>query len=162
MDTSDASLRDRFRAAYWQAVRDSDAVRLRQWEQWHVTLPQLRVLHQIRRTPGITTGDLARLLGITVSTTSGLVGKLADRDLIERTSAPGDRRQIPLRLSPQGEALLGEMRGPSVTYLDEVIRGLGGDLERVALTLERLAGATASARELLSPSEHAQTAEVGA
>jgi DNA-binding MarR family transcriptional regulator len=162
MDTSDASLRDRFRAAYWQAVRDSDAVRLRQWEQWHVTLPQLRVLHQIRRTPGITTGDLARLLGITVSTTSGLVGKLADRDLIERTSAPGDRRQIPLRLSPQGEALLGEMRGPSVTFLDEVIRGLGEDLEPVALTLERLARATASARELLSPSEHALATEVGA
>src|SRR5438552_340408 len=122
------SLATRFRVAYWQSVRDSDAVRLRQWEQWQVTLPQLRVLHEVRRHPGVTTGDLARLLGITVSTTSGLVGKLAERGLIERSTTPGDRRQIPLRLSAQGEALLGEMRGPSVAYLDEVIRRLGPDL----------------------------------
>src|SRR5438552_14562048 len=98
MDTTEPKPDTRFRDAYWQAVRDSDTIRLRQWEQWHVTLPQLRVLHQIRRTPDITTGDLARLLGITVSTTSGLVIKLADRGLIARCSA-ADRRQIPLRLT---------------------------------------------------------------
>jgi len=73
---------ERFRLAYWQAIRDLDVVRLRQWEQWHVTLPQLRVLYQVRRAPGITTGDLAHGLGITVSTVSGLVSKLADRGLI--------------------------------------------------------------------------------
>ncbi len=149
MTNSDGHESDHFRAAYWQVVRDSDAVRLRQWEQWHVTLPQLRVLHQVRRTPGITTADLARLLGITVSTTSGLIGKLADRGLIERCSGSGDRRQIPLRLSPEGEALLGEMRGPSVAFLDEVIRSLGDDLPAVTAAIGRLARATAEARSLL-------------
>src|SRR5436305_13299851 len=100
--SAEPTLDARFRTAYWQLIRDLDVVRLRQWEQWHVTLPQLRVLYQVRRSPGITTGDLAHQLGITVSTTSGLVGKLADRGLIRRASAPGDRRQIPLSLSPQG------------------------------------------------------------
>lgn len=147
------SLDDQFRATYWQVVHDSDAVRLHQWEQWHVTLPQLRVLHQIRRTPGVTTRDLARMLGITVSTTSGLVIKLADRGLIERSSVPDDRRQIPLRLSAQGEALLGEMRGPSVAFLNEVIRGLGGDLHEVTAALERLVRATARAREAIPAAE---------
>ena len=164
MNASESSFTDheRFRTAYWQAVHDFEAVRLRQWEQWHVTLPQLRVLSQVRRMPGITTGDLAELLGITVSTTSGLVSKLADRGLIERTSAPGDRRQIPLRISPEGEALVGELRGPSAAFLEEVIARLGDDLATVAQGLERLAQATAAAREALPPVKEAHAAEVGA
>jgi DNA-binding MarR family transcriptional regulator len=100
----------------------------------------------VRRTPGITTGELAPLLGITVSTTSGLVGKLADRGLVERSFAPDDRRQIPLRLTPQGEALVGELRGPAVTFLDEVIVALGDDLGAVAAALERLVSASSAAR----------------
>lgn len=160
MTMNDTTLTDRFRAAYWQVVRDADMVRLRQWELWHVTLPQLRVLHQIRRTPGITTGDLARMLGITVSTTSGLVTKLADRGLIERCSAPGDRRQIPLRLSTEGEALLGEMRGPSVAFIEEVLRALGDQVAGVTAGLETLAAATDTARSLLPAIEDAEPAGV--
>jgi DNA-binding MarR family transcriptional regulator len=146
VNAKNTELEVRFRSAYWQALRDVDVVRLRQWEQWHVTLPQLRVLYQVRRTPGITTGELAPLLGITVSTTSGLVGKLADRGLVERSFAPDDRRQIPLRLTPQGEALVGELRGPAVTFLDEVIVALGDDLGAVAAALERLVSASSAAR----------------
>jgi DNA-binding MarR family transcriptional regulator len=162
MTDPDPSTEPRFRAAYWQAVRDVDVVRLRQWEQWHVTLPQLRVLYQVRRTPGITTGDLARLLGITVSTTSGLVGKLADRGLVERCTTPGDRRQIPLRLSPEGEALVGELRGPSVAFLDGVMRELGEALPAVTAALERLAQATAATRDALPAAEEPLPAEVTA
>jgi DNA-binding MarR family transcriptional regulator len=152
----------RFRSAYWQAVRDYDVVRLRQWEQWHVTLPQLRVLYQVRRTPGIITGDLARLLGITVSTTSGLVSNLADRGLVERGSAPGDRRQIPLQLSTEGEALVGEIRGPSQAFLDGVISRLGDDLDGLTAALERLAQATAATREALPQLDDAQPVEARA
>ena len=153
VNADDSSLQTRFRTAYWQALRDVDVVRLRQWEQWHVTLPQLRVLYQLRRTPGITTGELAPLLGITVSTTSGLIAKLADRGLVERTSLPGDRRQIPLRLTPQGEALVGELRGPAVSFLDDVIAALGDEIGPVAQALEELARASASARTAL-PEHH--------
>src|SRR5438105_10931775 len=88
----------RFRRAYRRALRDLDVARLRQWEQSRITLPQLRVLYQIRRQPGITTGELARAIGVSVSTISGLVVKLADRGLVERTTAAGDRRQVPLQL----------------------------------------------------------------
>lgn len=162
MERTTSGVHERFRAAFWQAVRGSDTVRLRQWEQWHITLPQLRVLHQIRRTPEITTGELAAILGITVSTTSGLVGKLADRGLVERLSAPGNRRQIPLRLTAQGESLLGEMRGPARLFLDEVIRHLGDDLPVVTEALERLAQAEAEVREQLAPVEATVTAEADA
>ncbi|HLZ71166.1 MAG TPA: MarR family transcriptional regulator [Dehalococcoidia bacterium] len=159
MSNARSEIELRFRQAYWQAVRDLDVVRLRQWEQWHVTLPQLRVLYQVRRTPGITTGELARAIGVTVSTTSGLVGKLADRGLIERGSAPGDRRQIPLRLTTEGEALVGELRGPAVAFLDEVMQQLGGEIAGVTVALERLAGASATARAALPAAPDAEPAE---
>src|SRR5579884_1053087 len=146
MGTDDQAVRDRFRLAYWQAIRNLDVVRLRQWEQWHITLPQLRVLYQVRRTPGITMGDLARALGITVSTTSGLVSKLVDRGLIERAPVPGDRRQIRLHLSAEGNALAGELRGPTSAFMNLVMQELGDDIESVAAALERLVQASAGVR----------------
>lgn len=159
MSSTGSPVEARFRQAYWQAVRDLDVVRLRQWEQWHVTLPQLRVLYQVRRTPGITTGELARAIGVTVSTTSGLVGKLADRGLIERSSAPGDRRQIPLRLTTQGEALVGELRGPAVAFIDEVLQQLGAEIPGVTAALERLAAASAAARAALPETPETEPVE---
>jgi DNA-binding MarR family transcriptional regulator len=151
MTTSPATPGDRFRSAYWQAVRDLDVIRLRQWERWHVTLPQLRVLFQLRRSPGITTVELAPLLGIAVSTTSGLIAKLADRGLVERGALPHNRRQIPLRLTAQGEALAGALQGPSAAFLDTVLLNLGDDVAPVAAALEQLARAAQAVRAVEPP-----------
>jgi len=133
----------RFRRAYWQVVRELDTERLRQWERSQLTLPQLRVLFQVRRSPGVTTGELARTLGITVSTTSGLVTKLADRGLIERHAGTSDRRQAPLYLSEQATVLVGEISEAWRPFLDAVAAELGPSLESMTAALERL-GAAAS------------------
>ena len=98
--------RTRFHAGHGQPAHDPDIIRLRRWDASHLTLPQLLVLAHIRRTPGITTGHLARLLGIAMSTSSGLVIKLADRGLITRGHTAADRRQAPLYLTPEGVSLL--------------------------------------------------------
>ncbi len=134
----------RFRQAFWRAFREADSIRLRQWERSHVTLPQLRVLYHLRRHPGATTGELARRLGITVSTTSGLVIKLVDRGLVVRGSLADDRRQAPLRLSDDGSALLGELSDDARAFLGEVADRLGADLEPVVQALELLANATSA------------------
>jgi DNA-binding MarR family transcriptional regulator len=134
----------RFRRAYWQAFRELDTVRLKQWERSRVTLPQLRVLYQLRRQPDSTTGELSRALRITVSTTSGLVIKLVEHGLVARTTVPDDRRQIPLRLTEQGAALLGELSGEGRAFLEQVATRLGGDLPATVETLERLAVAAGS------------------
>ena len=110
METEGAqSIDDRFQAAYWRAVRELDTVRLLQWERFHLTLPQLRLLFQVRRSPAITTAQLSRAMGITVSTTSGLVAKLADAGLVLRGQGADDRRQIPLELTDAGRALAGDL-----------------------------------------------------
>jgi MarR family transcriptional regulator, organic hydroperoxide resistance regulator len=140
------SASDRLRAAYWQALLDLDALRLHQWEQSNLTLPQLRVLFQVRRSPGITTGQLSKCMGITMSTTSGLVAKLADHGLLTRGTSEDDRRQIPLQLSEKGQGMAGELAEVTRPFLDGVVDQLGDDVERVASALEALAAAAARAR----------------
>lgn len=137
----------RFRRAFWRAYLEADSIRLRQWERSHVTLPQLRVMHQLRRHPGTTTGELARRLGITVSTTSGLVIKLVDRELVARGSLADDRRQAPLSLTEAGTALLGDLSVEMRTYMEEVAVRLGGNIDAVTQALEILVEAAAIERE---------------
>ena len=143
---NDDALLLRFRQAFWRAFREADSLRLRQWERSHVTLPQLRVLYHLRRHPGSTTGELARRLGITVSTTSGLVIKLVDRGLVVRGSLADDRRQAPLRLSDDGAALLGELSDDARSFLGDVADRLGPDLDTVIHALELLADASSADR----------------
>ncbi len=134
----DEQLERRFGRAYWRAFRELDSVRLRNWERHRLTLPQLRVLYQIRRVPGVTTGELAAALGITVSTTSGLVIKLTERGLVERTTDADDRRQAPLTLTQEGHALSGELSEYGRLFTMQVARLLGDDLGEITAALERL------------------------
>lgn len=135
------SAQGRFRSAYWALLRDLDTMRLQQWEQSRLTLPQLRVLFQVRRSPGITTGQLAKCMGITASTTSGLVSKLVDSGLVARGSNETDRRQIPLDLSEAGRQLAGELVQTTRPFLDAVAAELGDELEGVIAALDTLAAA---------------------
>ena len=137
---------ERFRVAYIRALLELETLRLAQWERSRVTLPQLRVLFQVRGTPGITTGQLAQSLGITVSTTSGLVAKLARAGLVARGTSADDRRQIPLELTEKGRALAGELAEYARPFLREVAEDLGDGLEATTAALEMLAVAVASAR----------------
>ena len=137
----------RFRRAYWQAVYALDAVRLQAWERSSLTLPQLRVLFQVRRCPGITIGELSRKLGITVSTASGLASKLVARNLLLRTTTPDDRRQAPLHLTQDGEALAGAFSAEGRVYLNRVAAELGDEVEPITAALERLVMVANAVRE---------------
>jgi DNA-binding MarR family transcriptional regulator len=145
---SPSTLGERFRAVYWKALRDVDSLRLQQWEQSQLTLPQLRVLFQVRRSPGVTTGQLARSMGITVSTTSGLVTKLVDAGLVARGISEDDRRQIPLELTGAGQSLAGELAQVTRPFLEKLAQELGPDLGRVVAALEAMTEAAARARDL--------------
>ena len=88
----------------------------------------------------------AKRLGITVSTTSGLVIKLVDRGLVTRGSLADDRRQAPLSLTEAGLALLGELSDEMHTYMSEVTARLGTDLDAITQALEILAEAASIER----------------
>ena len=140
------TINERFQAAYWRALRELDTIRLLQWERFHLTLPQLRILFQIRLFPGITTVQLSRCIGITVSTTSGLVSKLVSAGFVKRGQDHGDRRQIPLELTAEGYAQAGGLADFAKPFLDRLSAALGDDLESVTAALDRLCEAAAEAR----------------
>lgn len=148
----------RFRASYWAVVHNVDAVRLCTWEEHGLTLPQLRILFHIRAHPGVTTHALSEFLGLTVPTISGLVDKLARAGLVERGRRADDRRVIPLCLSAEGMAVVGEIRQGNRAYLAGVAERLGDDLAPVTTALERLmeaAGSLPTARPEIEIREHA-------
>jgi len=132
-----------------------------------VTLPQLRVLFAVRRTPGILTRGLAQEVGTTVSTTSGLVSKLVARGLLARMDGAEDRRQSPLYLTDAGAVLAGEMLTVVDPFLIGVAGLLGDDIEQVTAALERVAELaqqiwdTLPDREALTDSDLELEKEVG-
>jgi DNA-binding MarR family transcriptional regulator len=71
-----------------------------------VSVVQLRALTVLGRLGTATLGDLARGMGVTVSTTSRLVDRLVAAGLVVRETAPHSRRALALRVAPAGRALL--------------------------------------------------------
>jgi DNA-binding MarR family transcriptional regulator len=149
----------RFRKAYWQAFRGLETLRLQQWERSRITLPQLRVLFTVRRTPGILTTDLAHQLGTTVPTASGIVSKLVTRGLIDRTKADLDRRQAPLQLTSAGAALAGELLTVVDPFLTRVGALVGDDIQAVTATLESVARIAEQVRDELAGAGIAGTSD---
>ena len=68
-----------------------------------LTMQQLRVLTLVAREPGLTGNELGLRLGVSAPTASGLVDRLAEKGLLERTDDAVDRRVRRLRLTAEGE-----------------------------------------------------------
>jgi len=132
-------IEQRFRTAYWSLVHYVETLRLHVWEQQGVTLPQLRVLFRIRAQPGVTTHELARNLGLTMATVSGLVDKLVRARLVERGQSAADRRVIPLTLTTDGTTAVGTIGEGNRALLTMLADEIGPDLERVTEMLELVA-----------------------
>jgi DNA-binding MarR family transcriptional regulator len=63
-------------------------------------------IHTHEGPQAMSVGELADSLGIKNHSAVGLVGRLITRGLITREPAPGDRRRVLLRLTPQGRKIL--------------------------------------------------------
>ncbi len=75
-----------------------------------MTLPRFDLLSQLERAPdGLTMGELSRRLMVTRGNVTGLIDRLVEEGLVERTPMPKDRRAHIVRLTPAGEAAFGEM-----------------------------------------------------
>ncbi len=85
---------------------------------------------------GPTVGELAEYLLVRHHSAVGLIDRLAEHGFVERARAEGDRRQVRIRLTPEGEKKLkrlseahrAELResGPElVEALGELLRELG-------------------------------------
>jgi DNA-binding MarR family transcriptional regulator len=84
--------------------------------------------------PGPTVGMIAQDLSIRHHSAVGLIDRLAERGLVERVRGGGDRRQVRVRLSPDGEAKLSRLSGEHREELRRtgpaLVAALGGLLQQ--------------------------------
>lgn len=94
------------------------------------TPTQVRVIGEIGRNPGVTAKEIARYLFLDKSYLSRVIRKLYDDGLILRGHADGDGRVMPLRLSPEGEALHAQLDRRADRRIEDQIGGLTDDEKR--------------------------------
>ena len=75
-----------------------------------VTMSQAKVLYLIAASDGMRMSELAVRLGVSISTTSGLVDRLVDHGFLARHDDPADRRQVVVTITPTGGADLERFR----------------------------------------------------
>jgi DNA-binding MarR family transcriptional regulator len=71
-----------------------------------ISVVQLRALTVLRGLGTASLGELAEGMGVTVSTTSRLVDRLVAAGLVRRAPSPANRRQLALRVAPDGDTAL--------------------------------------------------------
>ena len=80
--------------------------------------------------------DVADFLGVTNAAASRAIDRLVQRDLVDRSVSPRDRRAVTLSLTPEGEELLARFQRVRTR---ELLRLLGEvDAERLRLAAEIL------------------------
>jgi len=73
--------------------------------QFGITRREWRLIAVLAGRPDLSSSQLAQHAYLDAARTSRAIGSLVDKALVLRTHAPGDRRQVKLRLTPAGDAL---------------------------------------------------------
>lgn len=84
-----------------------------------LTGPQLLVLTEIKREPGLSSGEVARRVNLSHPTVTSILDRLEARNLITRTRAASDKRRVELHITQSAAGLL--ERSP-VPLQEEFIR----------------------------------------
>ena len=70
-----------------------------------ITAPQRMMIRILGRQPGVSAGQLARLLHVDAGTVSAALARLEGRGLLERKRDPRDNRRVLVRLTRAGKKL---------------------------------------------------------
>src|SRR5512140_2314905 len=97
-----------------------------------VTGPERMVVRLVGRYPGISAGDLARILLVDPSTLTGLLKRLAARGIVKRQSDAIDARRALFLLTQRGAAVDGVKRGTVEAAITLALGSLSGRDVRVA------------------------------
>ncbi len=89
-----------------------------------LSIPQLRSLAFINRSPGASLCKLAEHLGVTSATASATIERLVQRNLVERTHHPSERRRIVLNLTDEGKYHLQQSLDQTRAHIADLLKGL--------------------------------------
>ena len=78
---------------------------------------------------------LGRLAAMDPATIQGVIRRLAQRGIIERSKDPGDKRRTVVRLTPQGEAVLDNVRFAALNVNESLLKPLAPQEREQFMTL---------------------------
>jgi len=116
--------------------------------EFQTTLPRFDVLAALDRRPdGLTMSALSEHLLVSNGNVTGLVARLQDDGLVERTVSPEDRRTFRVKLTEKGASAFAEMAVAHEAYVDRLLSALSD--EDIAGLLERLNSVQSSVDSVL-------------
>ncbi|MBD2346277.1 MarR family winged helix-turn-helix transcriptional regulator [Anabaena subtropica] len=89
-----------------------------------LSIPQLRTLAFLNRSPGASLSDLADHLGVTCATASATTERLVQRNLVQRIDDPQERRRVLLNLTEEGKHQLKQSQDQTRTHIADLLAGL--------------------------------------
>lgn len=104
------------------------------WLARRLTMPQFKVLVIAVRSPGCAVHDLARHLGLSAPTVSGIVDRLVAAGFLERRKTAPDRRLVQLVATRRGRELIAEIFAAREEHIRRCLDGLSTDEARALLT----------------------------
>lgn len=120
----------------------------REWLELDLTMCQMKVLLLLYSERAATMGQLASRLGVALSSVTGIVDRLVERDLVARHESPHDRRQVVCQPTATGQALAERLQQAGRTQLAQLLRTLQPDeLATVVSSLELLVAAARRVRD---------------
>ena len=126
-----------------------------------ISMAQLNILYTLQRNGEMPMSRLAEILNVSLSNATGLVDRMEERGVIERTRVPEDRRIVLVHATQAGADVL----EANDALTDELLRSVLADLDPA--TLEQMAAATTRFRTSLEatvglPTWDRQTASTSA
>ncbi len=126
-------------------------VRRRLRQQFGETLPRFDLMAQLERVDtGMTLGEVSRRMMVSAGNVTSLVERLVKSGLVERRTAPNDRRSQLIRLSARGRAHFGEMAAAHEAWVAELLGELRG--KDIVAAMEKLAKVKESVSRAISRS----------
>lgn len=104
-----------------------------------VTAQQRLIIRCVGKFPGVTAGQLARLLHLDPGTVSASLARLEKKGVLERRKDPRDGRRAVLGLTPRGRALDRPEPGTTEAAVEQLLGSTAsGDLASAVDVVERL------------------------
>lgn len=99
-----------------------------------ISLTHLHVLTVVQVDGALPVSELARVLGVSVASATGIVTRMEERGLVRRTRGATDRRVVTVEMAPEGTAALDTVEGLGRESLRQLLAALTVD------ELEQLSG----------------------
>lgn len=117
-----------------------------------LTPPQFDVIATLGNTAGMSCKELSQKTLITKGTLTGVVDRLIEKGLVQRTPMENDRRSVYISLTPAGEAQFATVFPAHIAHMKVAFDTLTAEqLQDMATALNRLGQAFVDAQETPTP-----------